>query len=419
MARQHMKRNIRLSTKDIQIKRENALDLFYSGIKSKETKRTMEGNLKVFLVDACVDILQGNFMERAQQFVNLAKEDQQQAVQVVLAYVAKLRERTRLDKLDSDYLNPSTIPNKIKPIRKLLDMNNLGLAWKRIYSTYPELDNKHQGRGYSLEELRKIYEYSDSIETDFIILASSSGGLRVGAWDNLTWGCVFPIYQVGNDYKTELGKDEEKKTVCAGMTIYKGTTEEYDTLISIEAWDKVEEYRKTWTKKTGRLPVDSDPLILEHFTKPRSLTSIAVKKRIEGILVRSGIRTPLTEGKRRHTVPATHGFRRYWDKVMMNSLKKKDTLGALVLKERLMGHDGLVHTDKNYYWTNILDSVPHYLEVMPYLMISEEIRLKKKLEDEKLQLERFNHENNEVHAQLRQLEMKVERLTRYQQDHRL
>lgn len=35
-------KKIRLSIDDIQEQNENALDLFYSGIKSKETKRTME-----------------------------------------------------------------------------------------------------------------------------------------------------------------------------------------------------------------------------------------------------------------------------------------------------------------------------------------------------------------------------------------
>lgn len=412
-----MKHNIRLSTNDIQVKQENALDLFYSGIKATETKRTMERNLKVFLNEACVDILQGDFKERAQQFVELAKQNQQQAIQIVLVYSTKLREKTRLNRSDSNYLNPATIPNKIKPIKKLLDMNALGLAWKRIYATYPELDNTHQGRGYSLEEIRKMLEYSDSVETSFIILASSSGGLRVGAWENITWRSVFPVYQINDEYKIELSKGETGRIVCAGMTIYKGTSDEYHTLISIEAWKKLEEYKKVWVRKIGRQPIDSDPLILERFSEPVPLTVIAIKRRVETILQKSGIRIPLTEGKRRHEVPATHGFRRYWDKVMMNSIKKKDTLGALVLKERLMGHDGLVHTDKNYYWTDILDSVPDYLEAMPDLMINEESRLEIKLQEEKKKSHEFEKtlkEKEEYILRIKELEAKVNRITKYQ-----
>lgn len=409
-------KKIRLSVDDIQKQNENALDLFYSGIKSKETRRTMERNLREFLVEVCADLLHGDFDQRAQEFVNLAQDEQQKVTQIILAYVIRLRDRTQTDKSSPDYLNPSTVPNKIKPIRKLLDMNGLGLAWRRIYSAYPELDNNTQGRGYTLEEIKKLLEHSHDIATDFIILASSSGGFRVGAWDNLTWGSVFPVYQVGKEYKIELDKKEQGKIVCAGMTIYKGTPEEYHALISIEAWNKLQEYRKVWTKKTGRLPIDSDHLILERFTNPTPITSTSIKRRIEHLLFDSGIRTPLTEGKRRHAVPATHGFRRFWDKVLMNVQKNKGTLAALAIKERLMGHDGIVSTDKNYFWTDILDLVPHYLDAMPDLMISDIARLQKKIDEGKAKsekLERLNQEKDNALERVKELEAKVNRMAKY------
>lgn len=122
-----MVHDIRLKAEDIVVKQENALNLFYSGIKSKETQRTMERNLKKFLIEACAELLQGTFKERTQQFVNLTREDQHKATQIILAYVKKLKERASLEKQDPSYLNPSTIPNKIKPIKKLLEMNGLGL----------------------------------------------------------------------------------------------------------------------------------------------------------------------------------------------------------------------------------------------------------------------------------------------------
>ncbi|MDE1829365.1 MAG: hypothetical protein KGI25_03475 [Thaumarchaeota archaeon] len=412
-----MRNDIRLSIQDIQVKQENALDLFSSGIKSRETKKIMERNLRRFLVEACADLLQSDFRQRAQQFVNLAREDQEKATQIILAYVRRLKERTLLEKTDRFYLNPSTVPNKIKPIKKLLDMNGLGLGWKRIYATYPEPDNIHQGRGYTREEIKKMLEHSSKIDTEFVILASSSGGLRVGAWENQTWGNIFPIYKIGREYKIELKNDEKALVVCAGMIIYRGTPEEYVALISTEAWNKLEEYRKLWVKKMKRLPIESDPLILERFSKPKPLSSTAVRRRIEDLLVKSGSRTPLTEGRRRHSVPATHGFRRYWNKIMMNVQRKRGTLSALVIKERLMGHDGLVKTDKNYFWTDILDLIPDYLEALPELMISDEARLQKELGDEKLErglLAQANAEKETALQRLKELEAKVERMAKYQ-----
>ena len=58
----------------------------------------------------------------------MAKEDQEKATNLVLAYARKLRERTMLDRSNPGYLNSSTLPNKIKAVKKFLDMN--GLGWK-------------------------------------------------------------------------------------------------------------------------------------------------------------------------------------------------------------------------------------------------------------------------------------------------
>jgi hypothetical protein len=55
----------KLTVDEVKPVHENALELFYSGIKSAETRRTMDGNLKRFLVDACSEILHGDYKERA------------------------------------------------------------------------------------------------------------------------------------------------------------------------------------------------------------------------------------------------------------------------------------------------------------------------------------------------------------------
>jgi len=411
-----MNPDFKLTADDIKIRQENVLDMFYSGIKSQATKETMQRLLRYFLIEVCSDLLQGDFKQRAQEFVEIASQDQTKATNIIIAYVKKLRERTALGKSDQYYMNPSYLPNKIKPIKKLLVMNDVGLAWKRIYTFYPEKNNTHQGRGYTKEEIRKLLEYSTRIDTDFIILASSSAGIRLGAWNGLVWADVFPIYHVGEKYKIDLKDGEKGNAVCAGMIIYKNTPEQYTALISLEAWEKLQEYKKIWTKKMLRLPADSDPLILDRTSNNNPVSSKTVKKRIENLLLKSGLRGPLTEGKRRHTVPTTHGFRRYWDKVMMQTESTKGTLSALVIKERLLGHYGLVKTDKNYFWTDILEHVPEYLKAMPELMINEKYRLKGQLDKTKLEnhkLSLANYEKDQALKRLSELEAKVERMQKY------
>lgn len=412
----YVKNRFRLNHEDIQPQNEDALELFYSGIKSIHTKSSFDKNLKQFLNEVCADILQGTYPERANQFVKITTDDQKKATQMILAYIKHLRSRSALDRMDPDYLNPSSIPNRIKPIKKLLEMNGLGLGWKRIHSTYPDANNTNSGRGYTRQEIKILLEHSTNFADDFVILASSSGGLRVGAWHNMTWGCLVYRIDAGDRYAVSPSY-ENPVIVCAAMTIYKGTSDEYDAIISKEAWDKLAQYRVEWTKKIGKEPKESDSLFLGRSRKPVPLTFGGVKTRIEKLVARSGIRSPLVEGKRRHEVPSTHGFRRFWDKVMMEAARNSDKLSALVKKERLLGHGGLVKTDKNYYWTNVLDLVPDYLSAMPELTINDEERLQKKLESERIRttmLEKANQEKEIALERLKELEAKVERMQKYQ-----
>lgn len=406
---------VELDPDSIQLVAQDALTNFHSGIKSNETRKPMLRNLSTFLNIVCKKILKGNLMERAQEFVDLAKNDQQKTLAIVSQYVQHLKNRTCLDKANPEYLNPSTIPNKIKPIKKLLDMNGVGIAWKRIYTMYPELNNIHKGRGYTRDEIKILLEHADNLALEFVILAESSGGFRVGAWNDITWDCICPVYKVGDDYKLE--PDSNGTIVCAVMKIYKGTSQEYETLISIEAWNKLAEYKIFWISKVNRQPQNNDPVILQRFKRPVPISDKAIRSRIEKIRNRTGIISPLTEGKRRHDIPVTHGFRRYYDKIMMECNQKSSTLSSLVIKERLLGHGGIVKTDKNYYWTNIIDMIPQYLQAMPEIMIDDKYRMQIKLEQEKaktIELERQNQQNTDALGKLRELEVKIRRMEKYQ-----
>ncbi len=403
--------NFKIKIDDIKTANEDALDLFYSGIKSQETRRTMSGSLKIFLVDVCQDILDGDMKDRAKEFVNIAKNNQEKATQIILAYTRLLKARTVLEKNDKNYLNPSSVPNKIKPIKKLFDMNGVGIGWKRIYSTYPEEDNIHKGRGYTRDEIKLLLEHADGLATEFFILAACSGGMRVGAWSNLKWECVFPVYQNNGEYTIE----SKGVIVCAAIIVYKGTREEYVSLISKEAWDKLELYKKEQTRIANREPNDSDFLFQKFGTSP--ITTSAIKKRMFKLVIKAGLRGSLPEGQKRHEVPATHGFRRFWDKVMMDTTRKSDKLSALVKKERLLGHDGIVNTDKNYYWTDILDLVSDYMVAMPELTINDSERLRVELESEKTknnQMALLNYEKDKALLRLDELEAKVVRMQKYE-----
>lgn len=409
---------IKLTEQDLIESSDDALKQFFEGIKSKHTRIAYEGNLKYFLVQVCDEFFNGDLSQRASQFIDLTKNDQKKAIMIVRAYVSKLRERTQLSKSDPSYLNPSSIPNKIKPIKKLLEMNDLGLSWARVYAMFPEIDNSLGARGYSREEIQKMLTHTQEVGTKAIILTMTSGGFREGAWDTLVWKDLFPIYKTNDEkYKLELEKDEKATIVCGAMTIYRGTPDEYTALISIEAWNILQELKKDFSRKMDRLPNDDDPIILGKGTKSR-LRGVSIRKRISILAERTGLRPPLTEGKKRHKVPAVHGFRKSWNKIMMTVAKSTGTLSDLVIKERLMGHTtSISQTDKNYFYTDVLEMVKPYLEAMPELMISDEIRLKIKLENEAKKTKELQDEvriSEKMKIQLEQLTAKVKMMEKYQ-----
>ena len=126
---------------------ESPSELFHQGIKAKETREKYTRTLKHVLCKVFEEILDGDFEERVKQFVSHAKEEPDWTRDLLLNLSIKLKERTVLPKDDANYLNPSSVDNYFKPIKKLFDMNGVVISWNRIYATFPEQDNVSDSRG--------------------------------------------------------------------------------------------------------------------------------------------------------------------------------------------------------------------------------------------------------------------------------
>jgi hypothetical protein len=344
-------------------------------MKSQETRRTMGGNLQQFLVDVCQDILDGDINQRAEQFVNIARKDQQRAVQIILAYTKMLKSRTTLAKNDKDYLNPSSIPNKIKPIKKLLDMSGVGLGWKRIYCTYPEEDNTHKGRGYTREEINTILKFTNPLERAVTLIASSSGMRRAGF--EFTWDCIKPVYRRdGNIVMGNYDDEDDSGIVCGMITVYAGSTEQYFALFTPEAWESIKTYKIQWRSDVLKNPRPDDPFLKRTGNTVSVLSCDAMANRMNKVLKKAKIREPLKAGKRNYEVPIMNGFRRYFNKINKEVLSKDSPLAALIKKEMMLSHTGLIKLDKNYFKTQWKELVEEYVEAVPALTISSEERVK-------------------------------------------
>jgi len=383
-----------------------ALELFWQGIKAEETMEKYTRTLKRIFCVILEDFLDGTFEQRADQLVKLAKEDPEWVMDLLLNLSKKLRERTNLPTDHPDYLNPSSIDNYFKPIRKLLDMNDVTLSWKRIHTTFPEIDNITQTREWRLEEIQAMLKFANGAIDRVIVLIAASSGIRSGAF-NLNWEDIIPIYKVGDQIKLEIIESEMQNAIvaCAMIIVYRGTSSQYPSFITAEGYDALQDYRKEWTNQIGRETKPNDPIFIQEGSSLKRASIASIKKRVEQMAEKAGLRNPLTEGRKRHEVPIMNGFRRFFNKTIKQELSSDSPLASLIKKEYMMGHMGLVKLDRNYFKTNVIELAEEYLAAAPALTISEEHRLK--MENKNLREERNDLADNNL---IKGLEKRIEEL---------
>lgn len=395
---------------------EDPLELFFGGIKSPETKTAYKKTLREFLDS--VEDFEGTFEDKAQQFVDFARKDGDKLKQLLKNYAVFLKQRSEKPIDNPEYLSPSTIPNKFKGIKKFLKMNEVPIEWANIEAIFPEITNLQQTRGYTTEELKQILDYSTDVTTDFLILAESSSGIRVGGWESQVWGNIRPIYEIKPGTYTHEKSKSNGKIVCASMIVYNETSSKYLGLISIEAWDKLQSVKKQWIRRMGREPKPEDPIVLTRFKDGRPYSKKGIRGKMFQLVKRSNVQKTLLKGNRGYEVPATHGMRKRWNKIMSEQKINQDSHANLIRKERLFGHKiGVTKLDASYFFSEIEESVPQYLRAMPDLMISDEYRAKHELqliqtENEKLQ--QTIQEKDHALQMVQELQAKFERFEKYE-----
>ncbi|MGI0023509.1 MAG: integrase [Nitrososphaeraceae archaeon] len=387
---------MKITREDLQSIKEEPIELFYQGIKSEATRNKYTRTLRRILCETLEDILEGSFEERARQLVKMAKSNPEWMVTVLLTISKKLKERTKLDPSDKNYLNPNSVPNKFKPIRKLLEMNAVAVAWNRVYATFPEQNNNYEGSGYTRQEIQKMLNFTKGAMDKAIILVASSSGIREGGL-LLKWEDVTPVYKVSDKIVLDITESESKDSVivCAIITVYRNTNETYPAFITPEAYKALMDYKTVWTKEVGREPKPNEPLFKQAGLSVRALSAAGIKQRAYRVVESAGIRSPLVGGKRRYDIPIMNGFRRFFNKTNKETISKDSPLSALIKKEYMMDHVGLVKLDRNYFKTHVVELVEEYLNAVPHLTISDEERVKAeklKLEKEKTALEAKNEE---------------------------
>lgn len=374
---------------------ETPLELFHQGIKAKETREKYTRTLRQVLCSIFEDLFEGEFEDRVNQFVKLAKKDPDWIRDLLINLSIKLKERTKLPKDNSEYLNPSSIDNYFKPIKKLFDMSGVVISWNRVYATFPEQNNVSDSRGWSRDEIQKMLKFTNGSIDRAIILLSASSGIRAGGFD-LNWQDLTPVYQVNDQLKFDITESEEEhaSVACAMIRIYQGTSDGYPAFVTPEAFDALMDYKSDWTREVGREPKPKDPIFKKEGTLLRRTTPVGVKRRVERIIKRAGLREQI-KGKR-YEVPIMNGFRRFWNKTCKESLSRDSPLGSLIKKEFMMGHTGLIKLDRNYFKTHTLELAEEYLNAVPNLTISNEKRLRHENKKKTEKIEKLESQQREI-----------------------
>jgi integrase len=311
---------------------------FINSINSPETKRMYVYCLEWFLTYCKLNL---------EKFLKLPPE--QQTNLVINYFVEK--------KVSKSFKNLN-----FAAIKHACDMNDVLLNWKKIkkFSKSTKTGNEIAGkdRGYTTQEIQKILSLSDQrFKTAFLILAST--GMRIG---ELTVLKVGDLERIQDLYK---------------VTVYSGEKEEYTTFMTPEASKELDIYLDSRKRKGENISSESYLIVKrsgKSTTKGQPFKGHSLNDLLGDTINNTGLRqVDHNNPYKRRQVPLLHGFRKFFTKQLMDSKCDK----AIV--ELLLGHD--IGLTGRYYKPTQQDMLNEYLKAVPLLTISDEERLKFKLEE--------------------------------------
>ena len=379
---------------------EEPLKLFHASIRAEITDKDYTRRLRQILCDVLETVLEGTFEERVKEFVEIGKNDEERMLGILLGLSNVMAERTKKDRSDPYYMNPSSIPSYFVPLKKLLNSNDVTVRWNRVTQTYPELDNVDDSKGWTLKDIQCMLDHTKNAMERALILTLASSGVRISGM-LLRWGDLTRMYSVGGRIVKEEDLEEGTpgKFECVAVRVYRNTYDEYTTFITPEAYRDLMEYAVQWETKVGRKPHDSDPIFKSH-RKPQSMLSThSINTAITRIASSAGVRRRQRDNPRKWEVPLLHGFRRFFNKAMKDTKTGETPLSTIMKSEFIIGHSGLAPLDRNYYKTDVEEKAETYVKAVPNLTIRESERLKY-----------VNRCNNKVRSELNRPDKRIGQL---------
>ena len=379
------------------------LHLFHQGIRAEATRRKYTSTVRNVLCGVLEDVLEGDLEQRAEQFVQRGRDDPDWMLDLLLSLSWKLRERTELPKDHADYLNPTSVKSYFVPLRKLLEMSNVVVNWRRVYTTIPEKDNMTDNTGWTRENIAAMLAHARDPMDRAIVMMLASSGVRLGGLD-LTWGDITPIYR--SDDGLTADPVDGGTVACAALNVYSGSPEGYTAFVTPEAYGAIVQYGRMWSDMMMRQPGPRDPILLSTKLLPHRATESAIVRRVRRMAAKAGLRDPDSKSGNRFGTQLMHGFRKFFNKTCKVALSG-DSLASLIRTEYMMGHRGLVALDQNYFKTDMLEMAAEYVKVVPDLTIDDAERLRR---SNRNMAENIRHMEDEKDGKIARLEAETARM---------
>jgi integrase len=352
-----------------------SIEIFRAAIKSDKTRDPYERRLVGFL---------NAYRMTCDEFVKQAKKNRAKTEQLVIDFIIKEKKRA-----ESRQISNSTVSNTIKPVKLLLDMNDVVLNWKKIKRLMPSQRRYALDRIPNMDELRQIVSRCDERMLALTLLLCSSG-IREGAVESLNVKNVSPVKQ--ND------------RVFGRIVVYEGEEEQYVAFITPEAYEALQQYLD-WRKMHGEDLSGESPLFRDKFDATLTQKFLTYgggiperPKRMDGAAIRMAYNRMFHElgfrdgPKRRHDF-SVHSMGRKWFKTKMENAGAKP-----IITELLLGHS--VGISDSYYRPSEKDLFDEYSKSADSLAI---------LRETELQIQ--NHaQRQEFEEQLQSVNQKVDRL---------
>ena len=304
----------------------------------------------------------------------------EEAYELLKQYILYLRDRSEKGKY-----KVNCIRSELRGIEHFFIYNDKVINYKKLHKTIPENVKASGDKAYTKEDIRAMLNATTNPRNKFTILAFSSTGMRVGAFQELKLKHIQPIED------------------CYCVTIYPDSKQEYYGFFTPET-SKAYEYYLQSRKTRGEVLTHESPLLKSNYgkTEVNELKTNSLVLRINRIVQKSGI--PRIKTNTRYDKQCDHAFRKFF----ATAIKLNPNISNST-SERLLGHQN--YLDRSYFLAEMENMFAEFKKAIPSLTIDpteiqkEEIR---KLREEKTDFDKIKEEKQMLEDKVARQEQTLE-----------